>query len=94
MDIETLVLNRHESMLQILRHHVDGDRDTVGVGGYELGRLIILDIVDKGRKTGRRDIDIADVRSAGEHTLEYADPCAGADDAGRDYGHQTDLYKG
>ena len=42
----------------------------------QLGRLIILDIVDKGRKTGRRDIDIADVRSAGEHTLEYADPCA------------------
>ncbi len=48
MAVETGVLDSYKSILQVFRHHINGYRNTVGVGGYQLRSLIAFNVVDEG----------------------------------------------
>lgn len=78
MLIKTFVFDRDESVGQIFRYHVHGDRDTVGILSNQFGRLVAVDIIYEGGKTGRLYVDVADFRRGFNNTPKQAE--AGARD--------------
>ena len=92
--IKTGVLDGYESVLQILRNHVDGNRDAVGIGRDQLLDLGSLYVVHKGGKPGGCHVNVADVRRSCQNTFKSADACACADNADADHGDQKYLHKG
>ena len=83
MIVETLILDSHKSVSQIFRDLGHGDRYSVGVGGYQFGGLVAVDIIDKSRKTGRGNIQVFNVRCGGDNAVKYADTCRRTNDAHR-----------
>ena len=81
--IETLVLNGNESVCQILRNHILGHGDPVGILGDQLGRLIALQVINKGRKAGRRNLDVFNAWRSVYNTLKYAEAHADTNDTQR-----------
>ena len=91
--VETGILDGDKGILQILWNHIDGDGDTVGISGYQLGGLVVLNIIHKSREPGGCHINVTDIWSAGEHTFEDAYPGACTDDSNGDQSQQTYLYQ-
>ena len=63
--VETGILDGDKGILQILWNHIDGDGDTVGISGYQLGGLVVLNIIHKSREPGGCHINVTDIWSAG-----------------------------
>ena len=91
MLIEPFVLDRHESVGEIIRDHVPGYRDPVGVRRDQLGHLILFRIVYKGRETFGTDIDDCLVGRAVDHAPKNADSQADAYRAETDDPHQKNV---
>ena len=93
MVIKTGVLDGDKCVLQVLRNHVDGNRDSVGIGGNQLLDLCAFYIVYKGGKAGGGYVDIADVRCGRQNTFKSADARAYADNSRADHADQKYLHK-
>ncbi len=54
--VKTFVFDRNESMGKIFGDHVHGNRNTVGIGSYQLCGLVAFYVVHESRKAGGRHI--------------------------------------
>ena len=68
MLVESGILDRDKCVLQILRNHIQRNRNAVGIGGDELRGLFALIVIDKSRVPGRRNVDLGDVRRVFQNT--------------------------
>ena len=91
MFIESLVLDRHKGMGEIVRDHIAGDGNSVGICRDQLGDLIVVRIIYKGRKSLRADVDDRLVRRAVYDSAKDTDPQADACYTEPDDAHQKEL---
>ena len=68
--VEALVLDGDERVLQVLRDHVQRDRNPVGVGRYQLRRLIAVTVIYERRISPRRHVNVGDIRCRVQHAAE------------------------
>ena len=80
--VKPLILNCDESVLQVLRYHVHRNRNSIGIGGYELRGLFALIVVDECGKSCRCNVNVADVRRCVNHSPESTESRA---DRSRDH---------
>ncbi len=91
MLIETLILDGDESVLQILRDHIQRYGDTVGIGRDKLGRLVAFPVVDEGGISGRSHIDVPDVRRGVDDGAEGTNARTQDDDDACDEADEDNL---
>ena len=88
MLIKTFILDRNKGVCQILRNHVPGNRNTVGVLGDQLCNLVPFEVVYEGRKAGWGYLDVFNTGSGINDSLENADSETGTNDAAGQYRNQ------
>ncbi len=92
--IKALVLDRDESIAEILWDHVDLLIAPVGVGRDQLRQLVALGVVDHCRESPRKHGCGIHVGSRAQDALESADPKTHADHHDRQGADQQDLQRG
>ena len=88
MLIKTLILDCNESVCQIFRYHIPGDRNTVGILGDQLRNLVSFEIINEGGEAGRCYLDVLNTGSGIDDSLENADSEAGTNNAAGQYRNQ------
>ena len=80
MFIKTFILNRYKSVGEILRNHILGHRNTVGILSDQFTDLVAFQIINEGGKSGGCDINIFNTGSCINDPLKNTDPGTGTDD--------------